>query len=52
MASPSLWKGRDSGKFTFGVVLEKDGAKSETPKEMCLTELRGKPIVIHFYSDG
>ena len=44
----SGWQGKPAGNFKFGVVT----VGSRTPEVTELRALEGKPVVIHFYSDG
>ena len=48
MTSMKEWKGQSAGEYSFGVV--KAGAK--VPQRTTLSAFEGKPLVIHFYSDG
>ena len=48
MTSMKKWKGQPAGEYSFGVV--PTGAK--VPQRTTLSSFEGKPLVIHFYSDG
>ena len=48
MTSMKTWRGQSAGEYSFGVV----PAGAKVPQRTTLSVFEGKPLVIHFYSDG